>query len=244
VNTVVHESVCALISAPRASLRRAVADQSRPLDRIVAHSSSLADGLRLALGTGSEWIWVLDGSAEPVPTALSALLDGLRRVDGLERPAVLAGVPMGGDGRVDARFAPWYRRQPTEDAMEASAVRLLPIRAATGPVLVRSSVAREMPPGRWPKAAPDAVLAWTARILRYRAGYLVPDSASVMSGDARDPLRNPATAAGLVAGRAFGGMDRARVAVEAGERLVARLTGPAPGAPRAGPGRAYERSPD
>jgi hypothetical protein len=179
----------------------------------------------VADGTEPDWILVCDPAFAPRPGAVEALSGALERIDGLPAPALLAAVVVGGDGEVDAALAAWYRRAPTELAMAAAERRLLPIRAAAGPVLVRRTVAAAQPPPAG--LAPGAVLEWTARLLREAPGYLVPESRFGVSGRARDPALAPVTAAKLVAGRAFAGTDRLRVAAELLERARRRARGPA-----------------
>jgi len=188
----------------------------------VGPDGRLDEALRRALAGGAEWIWVLDGTAVPRAGALERLLAALERVDGLPDPVLLGAVVVDSGGRVDRARAPWYRRAPTELAMAAAERRLLPIRASSGPVLVQRSAAEAEPPRAGSAFAPGVVLEWTARLLRDRVGYMVPESEAVAAAGARDPALDPRTALRLVAGTAFSGTDRLRVVAELAERARRR----------------------
>ncbi|MEA2474917.1 MAG: hypothetical protein QOE06_2832 [Thermoleophilaceae bacterium] len=185
----------------------------------------MAEGIGTA--AGPEWILFHDRSLEPRLGATEALAAALERVAGLPEPALLAGVVVDGGGLVDRSRAAWYRRAPTELAMAAAEVRLLPIRATAGPALVRRSLAEADPPPGGARAEPGAMLEWTARLLRDRAGYLVPEAEFVAPAPLRDPALDPRTAARLVTGGAFTGTDRIRVGAELIERARRRARGPA-----------------
>ena len=185
----------------------------------------LGSALGRGLASGREWILLSDRSLEPRPTALDELIGGLRRADGLPAPDLLAGVVVDAAGAVDDALAAWYRRAPTELAMAAAERRLLPIRAAAGPVMVRRAAAESKPPRPRAAFAPGAVLEWTARLLRDAPGYLVPGSEYVAVAAARDPALDPFTAVRLVAGSAFAGTDRLRIGAELFERARRRPPG-------------------
>jgi hypothetical protein len=211
-------SVCVLLRPGHAALDAAVARQSVTADTTVRIEGTLAAGLRRAAATGAEWIWLLDGASLPAPTALAALLASLERIQGIPAPALLASAVHGGDGGLDPHRASWYRRQPTEVAMAAAERQLLPIRATAGPLLVHRRVIEQGPLPRAKLTALGETLEWTARVLRSEAGYLVPDSQSILSPGARSPGRDRRAALALVLGGAFVGTDRLRVALELIER--------------------------
>ena len=175
-----------------------------------------------ALGTDAEWIWVLDPSTTPRPGALRTLLEGLDRVGELPEPDVLAGVTVTPNGQVDRSRSLWYRRNQIDVAMSSAVRRLLPVRASAGPVLVRRRAAAvDLPSERAPLSA-GAVLEWTARMLRSRVGYLVPDSETDALDSARDPMRDPLTAMRLLLGRSLVRFDRLTYGYELAERTFAR----------------------
>jgi hypothetical protein len=182
----------------------------------------LRQGVVHALGTDAEWIWVLDGSAVPRPGALAALLDGLSRIDGLPPPALLSGIVVTPDGRVDPNRAPWYRRFQIDLALRSADHALAPVRGAPGPVLVhRRAAAPDLPRDGAP-ITPRSVLEWTTRVLRHRTGYLVTESESDAVDTHGDPLLAPGTAARLLTGRAVVGTDRVALLLELCERAGLR----------------------
>ena len=173
-------------------------------------------GLRRGLDTGAEWLWLLDTSALPQPRALGALLDALGRTVGLPAPAILAGIVVRHDGRVDEGRAPWSRRGVTELSMEAAERRLLPIRAATTPLLVHRSALQLAPGPRPGLPLSGALLEWTARTLRTATGYLVPDSVHLAGREARPPSREARTATALMLGGGLSKLERIKLAGGAG----------------------------
>jgi hypothetical protein len=183
--------------------------------------------LRRAAGAGDDWLLVCDRALAPRGAAADALLAAVGRVDGLPAPVLLAAVVVDRAGAVDDGRAAWYRRAPTELAMAAAERRLLPIRAAAGPVLVRAEAASATPPRASAAFEPGELLEWTARLLRDGAGYLVPQSEYTAPSATRDPALRPLTAARLLAGTAFAGTDRLRVAAELFERARRRGRPPA-----------------
>jgi hypothetical protein len=203
--------VCAVVGRPTAGLGA---------ETVVAET--LRAGVERALAGGADWIWVLDGSAQPRPGALDRLLDGLARVDGLPAASLLTGVVVTADGRVDPNRTPWYRRFQIDVALTSADSALAPVRGSTGPVLVHRAAAAAHPPRRGAPIAPGAVLEWTAHVLRSRTGYLVPESESLAVATHPDPLRTPATAARLLAGRALSPLDRVGLVLELCERVGLR----------------------
>jgi hypothetical protein len=204
-------SVCAVAACPMPQLG---------VETFVA--DRLRRGVVRALATDAEWIWVLDGTAVPRPGALDALLAGVGRVDGLPQPALLTGVVVTAQGRVDPNRPPWYRRFQIDVALASAESSLLPVRGSTAPVLVRREAAAADLPRRGAPVAPGAVLEWSARLLRSRTGYMVPDSESDGHGTRRDPMLEPATAARLLGGRALVRLDRVGLVLELCERVGLR----------------------
>lgn len=214
----VHRSVCAVVGSPGEPVRRALPSGDGALEFVV-EDTRLRAGLERALATGADWIWVLDGSAVPRPNALQLLLEALDRTDGLPAPALLTGLVVAADGRVDSNRSPWYRRYQLHVAADSAERGLLPVRASVGPALVsRGAVEAALPSGSAP-VSPGAVLEWTATVLSQRTGYLVPESESEAVGPTRDPLRSPVTGARLVFRLGIGPRDRMGVVLELAERM-------------------------
>jgi hypothetical protein len=211
-------AVCAVVDTSPA-LDRALAAQRRQPETVVRDAGPLRARLERALGSGADWVWVLDGSAIPRDGALRALLDGLGRAEGLEEPHLMTGAVVTAEGVVDEGRLLWYRRNQIDVALAACAQRLLPVRAASGSVLARrDAVEAEVPPARAP-ASPPAVLEWTARILRSRTGYLSPDSESQAVVAGYDPASRPLTAVRILFGGALVRLDPLRYGFELAERL-------------------------
>ena len=203
-------------------MEAALTAQERAPDGIVRVAGGLRQAVEEALRTDAAWVWILEGSTAPRPGALGALLDGLERVGDLPEPGVLAGVTVTPQGKVDRSRALWYRRNQIDLAMSSAVRRLLPIRASAGPALVRrAAAASELPSARAPLSA-GALLEWTARMLRARVGYLVPESESEPLDDAGNPLRDPRTALRLLLGRSLVRFDRLTYGYELAERTFAR----------------------
>jgi len=214
--------VCAVLDPASSPLDRALAAQRRPPDHLVRDGGPLRGRLERALASGADWVWVLDGSVVPREGSLLELLHGLDRVGELQEPHVMTGVVLAPDGLVDEGRVLWYRRNQIDIAMASAEARLLPIRAATGSVLVRrDAVEAELPPER-AHLAPAAVLEWTARILRTRTGYLAPESESEAVEPGYDPASDPVTAARLLFGGALQRFDRLRYGFELAERVGGR----------------------
>jgi hypothetical protein len=205
-------TVCAVVSDRADALGEVLAAQTQQPQAIVDYGGGLSEGLARGRAANTDWVWVLDGSAMPEPGALAAALAAIGRVGRLPRPVLLASLVLDSAGGVAPGRASMYRRSPTDLAMLACARALLPIRASSGPLLVhRDALAATAPRTRLPP--PGDVLEWSARLLRSRAGYLVPASRTVAN-----PARLGRAAAALVVGSAFEGADRARVALELLER--------------------------
>lgn len=215
----VHKSVCALVGSPGEPVRRALASAPGAPQSVV-EDTRLRAGLERALSTGAEWIWVLDGSAVPRPNALQLLLEALDRTDGLPAPALLTGLVVAADGRVDSNRSPWYRRYQLHVAADSAERGLLPVRASVGPALVSRVAAEAVLPSESAPVSPAAVLEWTATLLPQRTGYLVPESESEGVGPTRDPLRSPVTAARLIFRLGIGPRDRVGTLLEFAERAL------------------------
>lgn len=209
-----------MIVAPSGAHERAIAEQTRGPRSVVVGDGVLATGLARALEAGTDWLWLLEPSTVPRAEALEALVAALDRAP--ERPALMASAVHDARGGIDRARAPIYRRTPTQLAMAAAAARLLPIRAATGPVLVHRSALLAVGAPRARLAGPPALLHLTGRLLGDRVGFLVPRSISAAAAGTRRPTRGFETAATLLLGDAFTGADRLRVGLELFSRARSR----------------------
>ena len=118
---------------------------------------------------------------------------------------------VGADGALAPGHEPVTPRGQTDLAMDAAALRVVPVRATTaGSVLVREGVAAPPPGGI------AAGLTWTAGLLRDRPGFLVPDSLAAPA--ARAPYARRTAA--LLIGGGLDGRDRLRLALDAAERAI------------------------
>lgn len=206
-----RSSVCAVLAPGR--VEDAVTVQEHKPEMMLSHHDFLSAGLARAAGSPTEWIWLLDGSAIPRPDALGLLVAAIDRLEGLPEAVLLTGLTVDALGRADEARAPWYRRAPTETAMDAAQRGLLPVRAASGSVLIRRRALEAHRPRRR-LGAEAGVFEWTARILRQSSGYWVPQSESVRSYGIRSTAPRLRLAAHLAAGGAFAGLDRGRALLE------------------------------
>jgi hypothetical protein len=231
-------AVHALVGRTSEALASALAEQHRAPDAVIDESARLDHAAGRAVDAGATWIWLLDGTVAPRPAALATLLEALDRMDGIPAPAVLCGVVLDGDGRVDESRAASYRPSEIDVALTAAGRRLLPIRAVAGPVLLHRDAVDDLggAADRWP--SPAAVLELTAAVLRTRTGYVVPASEGDALLPVPDPLGDPATAARLVTARELRPVERLRFgyefALRAGARVSARRRAARPAAPPRG----------
>jgi hypothetical protein len=214
--------ICPVVGRPSPELADALAAQGPELAPAVA-GARLRTAVEQALATGADWLWVLDGTAVPRPGALAALLAAADRLGDLPPPALLTGMVVGPDGRAHARRGPWYHRFRIDLALEAADRGVAPVRGSRGPLLVRREAAGPLPRAGAP-FTPAGVLEWSAALLRAErgVGYLVPASESVADAGARDPMREPATAARLLLGRALRRLDRVALLLELSEQATLR----------------------
>ena len=210
-------AVCAVVSGSSPELEEVVAAQGAEL----VVDDVLRSGVERALRTRCEWLWVLEGESVPRPGALQGLLDGHARADGLPEPVLFTGMILTPDGAANPRRTAWYRRFHLHVALDSVDHRLVPVRGSGGPVLVeRAAAAADLPRAGAP-VSPGSVLEWTARLLRFRNGYLVPESESVAAASDRDPLLDPVTALRLMFGPALLRLDRLALVLELFERAGA-----------------------
>lgn len=141
-----------------------------------AVAASFHEAVLEAVGSGAEWIWLLDAGAEPRPSALAEMLAALEARADLPAPALVAGKLVGPDGRIVPSRAPWPPLLDREVVIAAARHHLVSLRMARwGSMLVhRDVVARHGAPRADFAGADD--LEWTARILKDDYGYLAPRS--------------------------------------------------------------------
>lgn len=137
-------------------------------------------GLRAALGTEADWVWLMDDDCEPEPGALAALLEAPRAGD--PDAVLLAPLVETPDGEVLALNRGWLRRR----WFKAPLVGLEPRHWArpelrvehvslVGP-LVRAEAARRTEPPRRDFFIWFDDLEWTARLGRIGGLWLIPAS--------------------------------------------------------------------
>lgn len=169
---------------------QAVDRQTRQPDRQLAVAAGRRDGyeeLRLGLPEETDWLWLLDGSALPEPTALERLLDTLGEA-GLPRPALMASKVIRADGSLDPAALPVAQVIDPDLAVDVFERRLLSLRVARGGSLLVQRSALDAVGSRRPRLSPfHDDLEWTARVLRDRLGLLVPGSVAVRGAGASGP---------------------------------------------------------
>lgn len=163
---------------------------SRPEVTIVPPNGAL-DRLRDAACGESDWLWLLGSGIRPRDDALGPLLGASGDA------AIVAGVAVDAAGRILVDRLPIVTARALDVVVELAERALLPIRATPFVnVLVRRTcfehygLPDEQRYGRW------APLEWSARVLRERAGYLVPASRVALGVDVERAL--PADAAAFV----------------------------------------------
>lgn len=164
---------------------------------------------------GVRWLWVVDGSAVPRPTALGALLAAAERLDqaGVE-VSLLASRVVGPDGRLAPGHAPLSPQDETARAIVAASAGVLPVRAISAASLLARPAAISGPI----PAGPSASMTWSARLLRSASGFLAPESVA----DARTRVPRARVAAALVLGDGLRGRERLRVGMDLVEGLGRR----------------------
>ena len=186
---------------------RAVLEQERPADEVIVVDNASTDGtlemlaaefpgvtvvalpenqgatggfyeaIVAGLATGADWVWLLDDDSFARPSALSELLEALRRLDGEAPPTVLTSRVEWKDGELHPMNLPVIRPDDGEQFRDALRRGLLPVRAASWVSLMLSREAVEragMPLRQFFYQADD--IEYTARILRDTRGYFVPRS--------------------------------------------------------------------
>ena len=140
-------------------------------------SGGFNEGMKAACARGVDWLWVMDDDTIPNADALEMLLDAPAHLNGLPEPALLASKVMWTDGKLHPMNWPAPNLTDVDFFFEGLERTLVPIRANTFPSLLvrRTAVERHGAPrkGFWIWADD---IDFTQRILRYEAGYLVPQS--------------------------------------------------------------------
>jgi GT2 family glycosyltransferase len=135
-------------------------------------------GMLDAYQRGFDWLWLMDDDTIPSPTALERLLAGGERADELGEPAwVLASKVIWSDGRLHPMNTALPAMHRLDELVDATSHGLLAIRCASAVSLLVSERAIErfgLPVKRYFIWSDD--VEFTARILRSKPGYLVPDS--------------------------------------------------------------------
>ena len=171
--------------------------QSRAPDEVATADRSATYGAK------TSWVWLLDGSAVPEPSALERLLDVVAHPP-TEPPVLLASKIVTPDGSPDPRSLPVAQFLDPDPAIAAFERRVISIRMARRGSLLVQGHATDV--GLDPF---DRDLEWTARTLRGRSGVLVPASVAVrktgtapappqlrsllrlMGGDSLEPREKP-----------------------------------------------------
>ncbi|HEY2577725.1 MAG TPA: glycosyltransferase family 2 protein [Streptosporangiaceae bacterium] len=154
--------------------------QLAQLDRNTGGAGGFAYGMKLALDSGADLIWLMDDDTVPEPDALRALIEARGRRPS-QPPALVASRVLWTDGREHPMNTPRVKPLATKaDKTEASAAGCLPIRSASFvSVLIDAGQARR-------RGLPQAdYFLWnddfefTTRLLRGNTGWLCPDSVVV-----------------------------------------------------------------
>ena len=119
----------------------------------------------------------MDDDTIASPTALEQLLEPLDRLDGLPEPELMASKVLWTDGELHRMSQPFVRWDREELALDACERELVPLRATTYvSMLVRRSAVEKygVPLAHFFIWGDD--IEYTARILRYEAGYVAPRS--------------------------------------------------------------------
>jgi hypothetical protein len=199
-------------------LDRALAEQDRFPEAVLRADGGLASAIRQAAVGGADWVWVVDGSAIPRPSALAALLAAAERLAAAAAttPILLASRIVAGDGTLAAAHNPLAPQDRTAVAVRTAASRVLHVRAVSGgSLLVRADVAAALPPAG---SAPSAMLAWTARMLRDGEGFLVPDSVALARRPDASLVLRTRVVTRLLLGSALRPRERLRLAAGLFER--------------------------
>lgn len=136
------------------------------------------EGVRRAYDEAYDWLWLMDDDTVPTPTALERLLEGRDTAVSLgEHPVALASKVVWTDGRLHPMNKPRPAVRRMDGLVEAASHGLVLVRSASFVSLLvhRRAVERfGLPIKRFFIWTDD--VEFTARILRWESGYLVPES--------------------------------------------------------------------
>jgi rhamnopyranosyl-N-acetylglucosaminyl-diphospho-decaprenol beta-1,3/1,4-galactofuranosyltransferase len=150
----------------------------RRLDTNEGGAGGFHEGMLSAYEDGFEWLWLMDDDTIPTPTALERLLEGRDTASTLgEAPVALASKVVWIDGRLHPMNVVVPALQRMDGVVEAASHGLLLIRSASWVSLLvhRRAIERfGLPIKRYFIWTDD--VEFTARVLRWESGYLVPES--------------------------------------------------------------------
>jgi hypothetical protein len=199
-------TVCAVVLGLRgrealAEVLRAVEQQERPADEVIAVppeevsgvAAAYLRGIEAALEGESDWLWMLDGTARPEPDALRELASAVESLSSVATPALVASKLTSAAGALDPAAAPMARVTSVDFAFAAYERRLLSVRAVRGgSLLIRRDAAGRHGGPRRELDESGGDLEWTARLLADDVGVLAPASVALSdahAGDGSDAAR-------------------------------------------------------
>jgi rhamnopyranosyl-N-acetylglucosaminyl-diphospho-decaprenol beta-1,3/1,4-galactofuranosyltransferase len=147
------------------------------LDKNLGGAGGFHTGMKLAYDQGYEWIWVMDDDTIPTSSALEALLAVAESPRGLTQPVILASKVLWTDDSLHPMNRPRFFVDRVEQFLEAATKGLLLLRSSSFVSLMIHRDAIEkygLPLKHYFIWNDDAE--FTARILRFETGYLVPES--------------------------------------------------------------------
>jgi rhamnopyranosyl-N-acetylglucosaminyl-diphospho-decaprenol beta-1,3/1,4-galactofuranosyltransferase len=140
-------------------------------------SGGFHHGMKWACDRGFDWLWVMDDDTIPTPTALERLLELPERAPELPAPVILASKVLWTDGSLHPMNTPGSNLRDMEVYVRCVELGVLPLRWNTFPGLLvkREAIERHGVPRKHFFIWSDDI-DFTARILRYEPGYMVPAS--------------------------------------------------------------------
>jgi rhamnopyranosyl-N-acetylglucosaminyl-diphospho-decaprenol beta-1,3/1,4-galactofuranosyltransferase len=148
------------------------------LDTNQGGAGGFHEGIRAAHARGFGWLWLMDDDTIPEPDALERLVEGHATATGLGRPpAMLSSKVVWTDGRLHPMNTALPALRQMDDLVDAASHGLLMLRSASFVSLLLDGRAVErygLPIKRYFIWSDD--VEYTARILRWEPGYLVPTS--------------------------------------------------------------------
>lgn len=215
-------SVCAVVPSGRP-----LGEQTLPPQAVVVAEPGplgLATAVTEALTTGASWLWLLDATVTPEPTALAELLAPVPLAAELGQPVLFSSKVVDPSGRLDPEVAPWPRLLARELAMTGADHRLAALRAARyGSLLVDRRAAERHGPPRPDFASAGGDLEWTGRLLRDVPGYLAPRSVVVRTAGPPDAGTFIRERVRILRGDGWLGQEKAWFAFLLGQELSQRI---------------------